>query len=364
MCAIYGKWGCKGRRPRLYVATSNREGGMKTALITGITGQDGAYLCRLLLAKGYKVYGTRRVADERNLWRLRALGIAEHENLRVLRYDFKSSAASMLEQTEPDEIYNLAAQSFVGASFACSEETLDVTCSGALRLLEAIRRVKPATKFYQAGSSEMFGNARECPQTESTSFCPRNPYGVAKLGAHWLVVNYREKYGMFAASGIAYNHESPLRGREFVTRKITEGMAKIALGQMDCLSLGNLDALRDWGYAEEYVEAMWLMLQAGRAETLVLATGRQHSVRDFAALAAKGAGFELSWRGSGLAEEGFDAKTGKTIIRIQPEYYRENEAVPLLGNPARAQALLGWRAKTGLEELCAMMVAWDLRAWA
>ncbi|MGH8129214.1 MAG: GDP-mannose 4,6-dehydratase, partial [Gammaproteobacteria bacterium] len=262
---------------------------MKTALITGITGQDGAYLTRLLLDKGYKVYGAYRRTSSVNFWRMQELGIAAHPNLELVEYDLTDPGCSLrlIQKIQPDEIYNLAAQSFVGVSFEQPITTAEITGLGALHLLEAIRTVKPDTRFYQASTSEMFGKVQAVPQNEHTMFWPRSPYGVAKLFAHWTTVNYRESFGIFGASGILFNHESPLRGREFVTRKITDAVARIKLGQQEVLELGNLDAKRDWGFAAEYVEGMWRMLQADRPDTYVLATGRTETVRDFAALAFK-----------------------------------------------------------------------------
>ncbi|WP_373692977.1 GDP-mannose 4,6-dehydratase [Acidithiobacillus caldus] len=336
---------------------------MNTAIITGITGQDGAYLTELLLAKGYTVYGTYRRTSSVNFWRLDELGVREHPNLHLVEYDLTDmgSAIRLLETSGATEVYNLAAQSFVGVSFDQPIATAHMTGVGPVHLLEAIRIVNPKIRFYQASTSEMFGKVQAVPQAEDTPFYPRSPYGVAKLYAHWMTVNYRESYGIFATSGILFNHESPLRGREFVTRKITDALAKIKLGKLDVLELGNLDAKRDWGFAKEYVEGMWRMLQADKPDTFVLATKRTETVRDFVTMAAKGAGFALQWQGQGEQERGIDAATGKTFVRVNPRFYRPAEVDLLIGNPAKAKAKLGWEPKTTLEELCAMMVEADLR---
>ncbi|RMW99634.1 GDP-mannose 4,6-dehydratase [Allofranklinella schreckenbergeri] len=336
---------------------------MKKAIVTGITGQDGAYLAQLLLEKGYRVFGTFRRTSSVNFWRMEELGIANHPNLELVEYDLTDLSASirLLEHTEATEVYNLAAQSFVGVSFAQPITTAEITGIGAVNLLEAIRIVNPKVRFYQASTSEMFGLVQAVPQSESTPFYPRSPYGVAKLYAHWMAVNYRESYGIFAASGILFNHESPLRGREFVTRKITDGVAKIRLGQLDALELGNLDAKRDWGFAKEYVDAMWRMLQADAGDTFVVATGRTESVRDFVRMAFKAADIALEFSGSGESEIGVDAATGKTLVRVNPRFYRPAEVDLLIGDASRARELLGWQAQTSLEQLCQMMVEADLR---
>lgn len=335
---------------------------MKTALITGITGQDGAYLTRLLLDKGYRVYGTYRRTSSVNFWRIEELGVAGHPNLSLVEYDLTDLGCTLrlLEQARVEEVYNLAAQSFVGVSFEQPVTTAKITGIGALHLLEAIRTVDPKIRFYQASTSEMFGKVQAVPQNESTPFWPRSPYGVAKLFAHWSTVNYRESYGIFGASGILFNHESPLRGREFVTRKITDAVAKIRLGKQEALELGNLDARRDWGYAEEYVEGMWRMLQAERPDTYVLATNRTETVRDFVTMAFKAAGIDLRWEGQGEAERGMDADGGRILVRINPRFYRPAEVDLLIGDPGKARAELGWQAQTTLERLCAMMVEADL----
>ncbi|MCZ8217143.1 MAG: GDP-mannose 4,6-dehydratase, partial [Cyclobacteriaceae bacterium] len=272
---------------------------MKTAIITGITGQDGAYLAQFLLGKNYKVYGTYRRTSSVNFWRIDELGIQSHPNLHLVEYDLTDLGASiaLLQKIEPDEIYNLAAQSFVGVSFDQPNATAQITGVGALNLLESIRLVNPKIRFYQASTSEMFGKVQAIPQIESTPFYPRSPYGIAKLYAHWMTVNYRESYDIFGCSGILFNHESPLRGREFVTRKITDSVAKITLGKLDCLELGNIDAKRDWGFAKEYVDGMWRMLQVDVPDTYVLATNRTETVRDFVQMAFKSAGIEVAFKG-------------------------------------------------------------------
>ena len=335
---------------------------MKTALITGITGQDGAYLTELLLAKGYKVFGTYRRTSSVNLWRINELGVENHPNLELVEYDLTDLGTSiaLIQRVQPDEVFNLAAQSFVGVSFEQPTTTAHITGLGALNLLEAIRLINPKIKFYQASTSEMFGKVQAIPQDENTNFYPRSPYGVAKLYAHWMTVNYRESYGIFGASGILFNHESPLRGREFVTRKITDTVAKIKLGKQDCLELGNMDAKRDWGFAKEYVEGMWLMLQAKEPDTFVLATNRTETVRDFVTMAFRAAGTHLVFSGQAENEIGKDAKTGKTIVKINPKFYRPAEVELLIGSPAKAEKILGWKPKTTLEELCEMMVVADI----
>jgi GDPmannose 4,6-dehydratase len=333
------------------------------AVVTGITGQDGAYLAELLLQKGYKVYGTYRRTSSVNYWRIEELGIADHANLHLLEYDLTDLGASisLLQSVQPTEIYNLAAQSFVGVSFDQPNTTSQITGIGALNLLEAIRLTNPSIRFYQASTSEMFGKVQAVPQIEGTPFYPRSPYGVAKLYAHWMTVNYRESYGIFGSSGILFNHESPLRGREFVTRKITDGVAKIKLGKLDVLELGNLDAKRDWGFAKEYVEGMWRMLQADEPDTFVLATNRTETVRDFVRMAFKGAGISVDFTGAAENETAVDISTGETVMRVNPKFYRPAEVELLIGNPAKAKAKLGWEPKTTLEQLCQMMVEADLR---
>jgi len=333
------------------------------ALITGITGQDGAYLAELLLEKGYTVYGTYRRTSSVNFWRIKELGIEQHPNLHLVEYDLTdlSSSIRLLQNTQATEVYNLAAQSFVGVSFDQPLTTAEITGIGPVNLLEAIRIVNPAIRFYQASTSEMFGKVQAIPQTETTPFYPRSPYGVAKLYAHWMTINYRESYNIFATSGILFNHESPLRGQEFVTRKITDTLAKIKLGKQERLELGNMDAKRDWGFAKDYVEGMWRMLQADKPDTFVLATNRTETVRDFVTLAAKALDIELEWQGSEEDEQGIDRATGKAIVVVNPKFYRPAEVELLIGDPAHAREVLGWEPTTSLEELCRMMVEADLR---
>jgi GDPmannose 4,6-dehydratase len=335
----------------------------KKALITGITGQDGAYLAELLLEKGYQVTGTYRRSSSVNFWRIEELGITNHPSLTLVEYDLTdlSSSIRLIQNCDPDEVYNLAAQSFVGVSFEQPVATASITGLGALNLLEAIRIVKPSARFYQASTSEMFGKVQQIPQVEETPFYPRSPYGVAKLYAHWMTVNYRESYGIFGSSGILFNHESPLRGREFVTRKITDSVAKIVLNKLDVLELGNLDAKRDWGYAKEYVEGMWRVLQADQPDTFVLATNRTETVRDFVTMAFKGASIGIEWKGHGEEETGHCARTGKLLVRVSPKFYRPAEVDLLIGDPGKARRELGWEPKTTLEQLCQMMVEADMR---
>ncbi|MDL9999600.1 GDP-mannose 4,6-dehydratase [Variovorax sp. J22P240] len=335
----------------------------KRAVITGITGQDGAYLAELLLAKGYDVYGTYRRTSSVNFWRIEELGIQNHPNLHLAEYDLTDlgSSLALIRDTAPDEVYNLAAQSFVGVSFNQPAATAQITGVGALNLLEAIRLTNPKIRFYQASTSEMFGKVQAVPQVEDTPFYPRSPYGVAKLYAHWITINYRESYDIFGCSGILFNHESPLRGREFVTRKITDSVAKIKLKQLDVLELGNLDAKRDWGFAKEYVEGMWRMLQVDEPDTYVLATNRTETVRDFVSMAFKGAGITVEFNGSGEGESAVDTATGKTVMRVNSKFYRPAEVELLIGNPAKAQEKLGWKPRTTLEQLCQMMVEADLK---
>ena len=335
----------------------------KVAVVTGITGQDGAYLCELLLSKGYTVYGTYRRTSSVNFWRIEELGIEKNPNLHLVEYDLTDLSASirLLETTEATEVYNLAAQSFVGVSFEQPITTAEITGIGAANLLEAIRIVNPKIRFYQASTSEMFGKVQEIPQIETTPFYPRSPYGVAKLYAHWMTINYRESYDIFATSGILFNHESPLRGREFVTRKITDSVAKIKLGKLDVLELGNLDAKRDWGFAKEYVEGMYLMLQAKEPDTFVLATNRTETVRDFVSMAFKAVDINLEFQGKDENEVAIDTATGKTVMKINPKFHRPAEVELLIGNPERAKEMLGWQPKTTLEQLCKMMVEADLR---
>lgn len=335
---------------------------MKTCVITGVTGQDGAYLTALLLDKGYRVYGTYRRSSSVNFWRLEELVSLTHPNLHLVEFDLTDlgNIVRLLRQAKPCEIYNLAAQSFVGVSFEQPVTTAQITGIGAVNLLEAIRIVDPEIRFYQASTSEMFGKVQAVPQTESTPFYPRSPYGAAKLYAHWMTINYRESYNIFAVSGILYNHESPLRGREFVTRKITDGFAKLSLGSLDVLALGNLDAKRDWGYAKEYVEGMWRMLQTAQPDTYVLATGQTKSVRDFVTLTAAFAGYELQWEGAAESELARDAKSGKVLVRVDPKLYRPAEVDLLIGDATKAHQALGWTPQTALAALCKMMLEADL----
>lgn len=336
---------------------------MKKAIITGITGQDGAYLSELLLEKGYTVYGAFRRTSSVNFWRIEELGIQDHPNFHLIEHDLTdlSSSIRLMQTAQPDEVYNLAAQSFVGVSFDQPITTGEITGLGAVNLLEAIRIVNPKIRYYQASTSEMFGEVQQIPQTEATPFYPRSPYGVAKLYAHWMTINYRESYGIFATSGILFNHESPLRGREFVTRKITDAVAKIKLGKLDTLELGNMDAKRDWGFAKEYVEGMWRMLQADKPDTYVLATNRTETVRDFVTLAFKAVDINIRWEGAAEDEVGIDSATGNVVVRVNPKFYRPAEVDLLIGNPQKAKDDLGWEPTTSLEALCKMMVEADLR---
>lgn len=331
----------------------------KTALVTGVTGQDGAYLSQCLLERGYRVVGTQRMCSPPNKARLSYLGIEEHvEYVAMDLLDLKN-VLSVVEEVQPDEIYNLAAQSFVGLSFEQPVYTADVDALGVTRLLEAIRIVNSKIKFYQASTSEMFGCARHAPQNENTPFCPRNPYGVAKLYAHWITTNYRNIYGIHAASGILFNHESPLRGREFVTRKITSQLALIKHGRQGELALGNIDAQRDWGFAGDYVDGMWRMLQSDKPSSYILATGQTHSVREFAEIAAAELGFDLVWEGIGVNERGLDRKSSKTIITIDREFYRPAEIETLVGSPHEAEQGLGWKREVSFTELVSMMAHAD-----
>ncbi len=336
---------------------------MKTAVITGVTGQDGAYLSALLLDLGYRVYGTFRRTSSVNFWRLDELGIRSHEHLELVEYDLTDLGSSirMLDACKPDEVYNLAAQSFVGVSFDQPITTAEITGVGALNLLEAIRIVNPRIRFYQASTSEMFGKVQEIPQRENTPFYPRSPYGVAKLFAHWTTVNYRESYDIFSSSGILFNHESPLRGKEFVTRKITDAVAQIALAKLDCLELGNMEAERDWGFAKDYVVGMHAMLQIDTPGTYVLATNQKCSVRDFVTMSFAAANIQLEWTGVGVDEVGVDSSSGVIRVRINPKFYRPAEVELLIGDPSLALQDLGWSAQTNLQQLCQIMVEADLR---
>jgi GDPmannose 4,6-dehydratase len=333
----------------------------KRALVTGVTGQDGAYLAKLLLEKGYKVFGAIRRTSMSNVARLEELGIAEQVELVDFDLLEFSNLLRVVEQARPDEIYNLAAQSFVGVSFEQPIYTGECDALGVVRLLEAVRAVNPKIRFYQASTSEMFGKVVEKPQRETTPFHPRSPYGVAKLYGHWITVNYRESYGMHATSGILFNHESPLRGQEFVTRKITMSLAKIKHGKLDVLALGNMDAERDWGFAADYVEGMWRMLQQPEPGDYVLASGQQHSVRDFVRAAGKGLGFDIAFEGSGTEERGIDRKTGRTLVKVDPKFYRPAEVEYLCGDPSKAEKSLGWKRQVSFPELVTLMVEADER---
>ncbi len=339
----------------------------KRALITGITGQDGAYLAELLLAKGYEVHGIKRRASSFNTDRIDHLYQDPHAKDRklVLHYGDLTDATNLIrivQQVRPDEIYNLAAQSHVAVSFETPEYTANSDALGTLRLLEAIRilGLEKHTRFYQASTSEMYGKVQEIPQKETTPFYPRSPYGAAKVYGYWITVNYREAYGIYACNGILFNHESPIRGETFVTRKITRALARIKIGLEQCLYLGNLDSLRDWGHARDYVEAQWLMLQQTQAEDFVIATGEQHSVREFVERSGTHLDMSIEWRGAGVDEEGVDRKSGKVIVKIDPRYFRPTEVDTLLGDPAKAKAKLGWRPKISFGDLVKEMITADL----
>jgi len=339
----------------------------KRALITGITGQDGAYLAELLLSKGYEVHGIKRRASSFNTDRIDHLYQDPHErNVRLrLHYGDLTDATNLIriiQEVQPDEIYNLAAQSHVAVSFETPEYTANSDAVGTLRLLEAIRilNLQDKTRFYQASTSEMFGKAVETPQRETTPFYPRSPYGVAKVYGHWITVNYREAYGLFACSGILFNHESPLRGETFVTRKITRGLARIREGLEGSLYLGNLNSLRDWGHARDYVRAQWLMLQQAEAEDFVIASGIQHSVREFVTRAAACLDMQLQWQGEGLDEHGVDVATGRVIVRVDPRYFRPTEVDSLLGDATRARTKLGWQPEISFDTLVQDMIDCDL----
>jgi GDPmannose 4,6-dehydratase len=339
----------------------------KTALITGITGQDGAYLTEFLLAKGYSVHGIKRRASSFNTDRIDHLYQDPHEkNVRLrLHYGDLTDSTNLIriiQEVQPDEIYNLAAQSHVAVSFETPEYTANSDAVGTLRVLEAIRilRLEKKSRFYQASTSEMYGKIQENPQRETTPFYPRSPYGAAKVYAHWITVNYREAYGLFACSGILFNHESPMRGETFVSRKITRGLSRIRVGLQDTLHLGNLDSRRDWGHARDYVRAQWLMLQQETADDFVIATGKQHSVRDFVVTAGSLLDLNIEWRGDGVDEVGIDANTGRTLVRVDPRYFRPTEVDTLLGDASKAREKLGWTAEITFRQLVAEMVESDL----
>ena len=336
---------------------------MSKALITGITGQDGSYLAEFLLEKGYEVHGLVRRSSTDNTERISHL-LSEPKKV-TLHYGDMSDSGSLtrlLYKIEPTEVYNLAAQSYVKVSFDIPEFTTDVNAVGTVRLLESIHEVNPGIKFYQASSSELFGKVREIPQNENTPFYPRSPYAASKLYAYWITVNYREAYNLFACNGILFNHESPRRSKNFVTRKITAGIADILSGKLECLCLGNLDAKRDWGFAGDYVEAMWLILQQDEPDDYVVATGETHTVREFCELAFKNVGIDLVWEGKGLDEKGIDNATGKVLVRVSSEFFRPTEVDLLLGDPTKAKTRLGWKPRVSFEELVAMMVKSDLEA--
>lgn len=335
---------------------------MKRALITGISGQDGAYLARFLLDKGYKVYGTSRRAQAKNLWRLDELKVIGHQNFELLAHDMSDAHAciQIVRYSRPDEVYNLAAQSFVKASFDHPLSTVNSNVIGNLNILEAIKTVNPDIKFYQASSSEMFGKVAETPQTETTPFYPRSPYGCSKLFSHWLTINYRESYDLFAVSGILFNHESPLRGEEFVTRKISMAIAKMLLGKEVHLELGNLNAKRDWGYAKEYVEGMWLMLQQSSPKDYVLATNETHSIRDFVKYCADRVYIDLHWKGSGMQEKAYDSN-GNIKVSINPKFYRPCEVDILQGDYSKAKEELGWQPNVSVRQLAYKMVNEDIK---
>jgi GDPmannose 4,6-dehydratase len=339
----------------------------KRALITGITGQDGAYLAEFLLSKGYEVHGIKRRASLFNTDRIDHLYQDPHTPGARMRLHYgdltdATNLIRVIQQVRPDEIYNLAAQSHVAVSFETPEYTANSDALGTLRLLEAIRilGLEKSTRFYQASTSEMFGKVQEVPQRETTPFYPRSPYGAAKVYGHWITVNYREAYGLFACSGILFNHESPIRGETFVTRKISRGLARIHEGLDDCLYLGNLDSLRDWGHARDFVRAQWLMLQQEEPDDYVISTGEQHSVREFVELAAAQLGYSIEWRGSGVEEHGVDTASGRVIVRVDPRYFRPTEVDTLLGDASKARDKLGWRPQIGFAQLVEEMVASDL----
>jgi len=333
----------------------------KTAFITGVTGQDGAFLANFLLDKNYKGYGGMRRPSLKNLSTLEYLGIAEQVKLIEFELAEQSNIANTIRDIKPDEFYNLAAQSFVATSFKQPISTGIVDGLGVTCILDSIKVYSPETKFYQASTSEMFGLVQEIPQKESTPFHPRSPYGVAKLYAHWMTVNYRESYNLFATSGILFNHESELRGPEFVTRKITLNVAKRSAGGSEILELGNIDAKRDWGYAKEYVEGMYLMLQADKPDTFVLATGETYTIRYFVEQAFSYIGREIRWQGSGTQEVGLDSKSSEILVKINPEFYRPAEVELLMGDPTKVKQVLGWEAKTKVNDLAKLMVEADIK---
>ena len=337
---------------------------MKKAIITGVTGQDGAYLSQLLLEKGYKVFGAYRRTSSQNFWRIDYLGIRNHPNLILVEHDLIDAASTirLVSEIKPDEIYNLAAQSFVHVSFDQPLATSMITGIGVTHMLEAIRIVNNNIKFYQASTSELYGKVQEIPQKETTPFYPRSPYGVSKLYAHWMVTNYRESYDMFACSGILFNHESPLRGIEFVTRKISDAVARISEGIQDFIELGNLDASRDWGYAPEFVDGMYKMLQHNNPDTFVLATNKAYTVRQFVQYAFNVVGIDVKWEGSGVSEIGINQKTGKKIVKINKDFFRLSEVDALIGDYSKAEKELSWVPQVELKKICQIMVESDLKA--
>lgn len=337
---------------------------MKKALVTGVSGQDGAYLAQLLLGKGYEVYGGFRRTSHDDSYRLKVLDI-EADVIKV-NFDLtdRLNVFDIVSNNQFDEIYNLGAQSFVGSSWDLPHQTSEVNAMGALNLIDAVRRFSPHSKFYQASTSEMFGLIQEDLQKETTPFYPRSPYGVAKLFAHWMVKNYRESYGLHASNGILFNHESPLRGIEFVTKKITTHLAEIRKGERDTLFLGNLNAKRDWGYAKEYVEAMWLMTQQDSPDDYVVATGETSTVRQFVEYAAGAIDFDLEWVGEGVSERGIDRASGKVVVEVSPDFFRPAEVDVLIGDASKAREALGWQSKTAVQELAALMVQFDMERFS
>lgn len=336
---------------------------MRRAIVTGITGQDGAYLAELLLEKGYKVFGAYRHTSAPNFWRIEELGIKDHERLELVGYDLTdfSSIMRLIQQAEPQEIYNLAAQSFVGLSFEQPLTTAEINATGPLHFLEAIRMINPEIRYYQASTSEMFGKVQTIPQNEDTPFYPRSPYGVAKLFAHWMTVNYRESYNLYACSGILFNHESKLRGKEFVTRKISDAVARIKHNVQTHIELGNMNAKRDWGHAKDYVEGMWRMMQQDSADSYILSTGRTETVRDFVKMAFAAADIDVAFDGSGEEEVAYEVGRGRVLVRVNPQFYRPAEVDLLIGDPSKAREKLGWESRTNLEELCRGMVQADIQ---
>ena len=336
---------------------------MMKAIITGITGQDGAYLASLLLSKGYSVYGTYRHSASNNFWRLHELNLFEHTNFHLIKHDLTdlSSCIRLINDCDPDEVYNLAAQSFVGTSFDQPVLTAQTNALGPVNILEAIRICNRNIKFYQASTSEMFGLVQETPQSETTDFYPRSPYGCAKLYAHWMTINYRESYDMFATSGILFNHESPLRGLEFITRKLTYGLSRVKLGKQAHVEIGNIYAKRDWGYAKDYVYGMWQMLQTDVPDNFVLATGKTETIKNFIVMTCRCLNIDITWQGTGMDEMGINSVNGQPIVKINPKFYRPAEVDILQGDATKAKKLLGWQSNTNLETLCAIMVEADLK---